>query len=280
MLHSVPRSAMHAALCCGLVAAALAPGATSLAAQSSSAPAPARGALIGTVIDDATSKPVANAEITIAALKLTTRSDSAGNFTIGEIPVGLHAITINASGFAPLMTRVPFADGQRIESDFALKPGGSTTVLRPVETHSTSSSLGPMAGFEERRSTGTGRYITREAFESASGRKFADILKQKLPGIMLISNNGMRSAATSNRGLQSITQSPGTADTRKECYAQVIVDGIIMYASSKGNRPFDLDSVDPNSVVGVEFYSVSQTPAQFNASGSAPCGTLVIWSRR
>jgi hypothetical protein len=280
MLCSVPRAAVHAALCCGLVAALAVPHATMLRAQSPVAAALARGILAGTVIDDATSKPVANAEITIASLKRTARSDSSGNFTIAEIPVGLHAITINASGFAPFATRVPFADGQRVESDFALRPGGPATVLSGVETRSTSSAGGPLAGFEERRKSNAGRYITQDVLEGSRGRKFADILRQKIPGIAIISNNGQRSAATASRGASSITQTPGAAGTKKECYAQVIVDGIIVYASARGDRLFDLDGVDPSSVAGVEFYTVSQTPSQFNASGTAPCGTLLIWSRR
>jgi len=280
MLHPVLRCAVRSALCCGTLVAALSHRAPRAAAQSASATVLARGTLAGTVIEDATSKPVANAEIAIAALKLTARSDSAGNFTIGAIPVGLHAITINASGFAPLLTRVPFAEGQRIESDFALTAGGSTAVLGAVETRSTSSAGGPLAAFEERRRGGVGRFITQDVFESSRGRKFADILKQKIPGITIISNNGQRSAATGSRGVQSITQTPGAAGTRKECYAQVIVDGIIAYAGARGDRLFDLDGVDPSSVAGVEFYTVSQTPSQFNASGLSPCGTLLIWSRR
>ena len=271
---------MHAALCCGLAAAVFSPAPRALDAQAAAAPAQARGTLVGTVIDDVTSKPIVNAEITIAALKLTARSDSAGNFAIAAIPVGLYAITINANGFAPFTTRLPFADGQRVESDFALKPGGSTTVLSGVETRSTASVGGPLAAFEERRKSGAGRYVTQDVFESARGRKFADILKQKIPGITIISNNGQRSAATGSRGASSITQTPGAAGTKKECYAQVIVDGIIVYASARGDRLFDLDGVDPSSVAAVEFYTVSQTPSQFNASGTAPCGTLLIWSRR
>ena len=29
----------------------------------------------------------------------------------------------------------------------------------------------------------------------------------------------------------------------------------------------------------VEFFTVSQTPIQFNSTGGAPCGTLIIWTQ-
>jgi hypothetical protein len=53
----------------------------------------------------------------------------------------------------------------------------------------------------------------------------------------------------------------------------------VMYRSTPGEKLFSIDAIDPTDVAAVEFYTVSQTPLQFNSTGGAPCGTLVIWTR-
>ena len=57
------------------------------------------------------------------------------------------------------------------------------------------------------------------------------------------------------------------------------MDNIVRYRSTPGEKLFNIDQIDANMVVGVEFYTVSQTPIQFNSTGGAPCGTLIIWTQ-
>ncbi len=278
MLRSPARIVALSAL--ALVTGITLPPVPARAQAAGTAAAPARGVLIGTVLDDATNKRIPNADIAIASLSIKVRSDSAGDFTLPEIPEGLYTITITAEGFAPFSTRLGFSPGQRIESDFGLLRPASTSGLFKLPGTTPPPVKGPMAAFEERRARGAGRFVTQDMLDDARGRKLADVIKQNIPGLMIVSNNGARSAATSSRGMQSFTGTPGAAGTKKECYAQIIVDGVVMYASTRGDPLFNLDNIDVGAVAGVEFYTVSQTPSQFNGTGTAPCGTLLLWSKR
>ena len=51
---------------------------------------------------------------------------------------------------------------------------------------------------------------------------------------------------------------------------------MIRYNGSQGL--FDMNTIDPANVAGIEYFTTSQTPAQFNGTGT-PCATLVIWTR-
>ena len=57
-----------------------------------------QASLVGTVLDDVTERPIAEAEVAIAALNRVVRSDSAGNFAIVAIPAGTYRVTVRAPG--------------------------------------------------------------------------------------------------------------------------------------------------------------------------------------
>ena len=61
------------------------------------------------------------------------------------------------------------------------------------------------------------------------------------------------------------------------CFVNVIVDGVLRYGSGTQAPPFDLRSLEASMIAGIEYYTVSSLPAEFNLRGSAPCGTLLIW---
>jgi hypothetical protein len=63
-----------------------------------------------------------------------------------------------------------------------------------------------------------------------------------------------------------------------QCYVQVIVDGIIRYRSQVEEKLFDVNSIAPDQLAGVEYYSGSTTPMQYSSPGTT-CGTLIIWTR-
>lgn len=240
----------------------------------------AYGALVGSVLTDKTDKPIFDAEIELTDLGLKVRSDSAGNFEIKDVPAGVHPIVIRALNFDMLQNTLTFHAGETLSRDFLLRPVTEMR-LRIKGSAETSTEGSRLAEFESRRKTGGGRFITREVFEESNGRRqFAEVLMTKLSGISIVSNGGERSIATGNRGSISFANTPGGADrTQKKCYVQVIIDNVLRYRSAPGEKLFNIDSVDPLTVAAVEFYTVSQTPLQFNSTGAAPCGTLIIWTR-
>jgi hypothetical protein len=71
------------------------------------------GMLTGAVLSDPGERPIRGAEISIRALGLSARTDSAGQFTIPRVARGQHVVMVRALGFAPVESRISFAGGQR-----------------------------------------------------------------------------------------------------------------------------------------------------------------------
>ncbi len=223
-------------------------------------------------------RPVRGAEVQIAALRLATRTDTLGRYLFPEVPAGTYTMEIRALGFAPATFAVTVPEAGRVTQDAVLAV--TVNQLAAVATTAEGPVVGRLAEFDARRRLGMGKFQTRDYYEKASGRRFADVLLTKTPGLMAISSGGERYLATGNRGSVSMLRMPGEAGKPKECYVQIVVDGLVRYRSTPGERLFNIDSIDPQTVEGTEFYTVSQTPLQFNSTGGASCGTLVIWLRQ
>lgn len=238
----------------------------------------------GTVVATGTGRPVLGAEVALPQLELVTRTDSAGNFSMAVVSAGFHTVTVRALGFERITTRINFADDELVERDFSLV--ASTNVLATVDVTARGvTGRNPrITEFDERRKLGLGRFVTQAELEKEEGRKLSDILTARIPGLRSVSYGG-RQALASSRGLISLLATPNgdSADRRMgapaRCYVQVIVDDIIRYRSTREEQLLNIDNIDPASLAAAEYYTVSQTPAQFNRAGSAACGTLVLWSR-
>ncbi|OLE78555.1 MAG: hypothetical protein AUG74_01775 [Bacteroidetes bacterium 13_1_20CM_4_60_6] len=63
------------------------------------------------------------------------------------------------------------------------------------------------------------------------------------------------------------------------CYAQVYIDNVRVFSANAGEALFNINSIPPSTIQGIEYYSSrAQTPIQY-ATGRADCGTIVIWTR-
>ena len=65
---------------------------------------------------------------------------------------------------------------------------------------------------------------------------------------------------------------------KEDCYLQVLLNGAIMYQAMGGRPLFDINTISPATVSGIEYYTTSQTPPQYQTAGSQ-CGTILVWTR-
>lgn len=240
-----------------------------------------RASLVGMVLSDSAERPVLNAEIAIAALGLSARSDSAGGFSLLRIAAGRYEVVVRAVGSVPYHETIVFGEGDKIERDILLKR--SINALASVSISASLSMIDVrMAGFEERRKMGMGRFITQAELEKAGGRQLGNFLVSKLGGVRAASMGGGQNAIASARGVSSFSKVPSgdLSDVKRgakpECYVQIIVDDIIWYRGQVGEKLVDINSFLPEYVAGIEYYTTSTTPSRF--VGTA-CGTLIIWTR-
>ena len=66
---------------------------------------------------------------------------------------------------------------------------------------------------------------------------------------------------------------------QRGCYSQVYVDNVRVFSSDAGEALFNINSIPPSAIQGIEYYaSREETPVQY-ASSRAECGTMLIWTR-
>lgn len=232
--------------------------------------------LFGRVIENTTEQPVIGATVVLQdgrGRRLAQRiTDEEGQFSfvVGEKgPVGLQAQRI---GYQRTTTPLIHFDSYtsymvEVRVDVAAVP------LAPLEVVARSrAAVSPtLAGFEERRRSGMGWFMTREDIEKRNAGRVSDLVAMA-PGV-LIQRRIVVMARASN------------------CPAQIFVDGFHINRSTaplpgarRGRSTTELFPIDevvqPGSVQGIEVYQgLSRLPAEFRTPDAA-CGVVAIWTRR
>jgi hypothetical protein len=263
-----------AALALGLIA--------SQAARAQAPSAATTRALSGRVVRaDSAQQPIANALVTISDTGLETRSDSLGRFAFEAVPRGQRRLSVRAIGFAVAETRIEVQAGGANSLEIRLSAIPQLATVAVSATARRGSMNRP--DFEERRRMGLGRFLTADELEAQGGRSLSTILARRIPGLRPIGYAPGRTAMASGRGDTSLRGTPrgdGIDMARgapAACYVQVSVNNALRYRGDVGEQLYDIDLIDPGTIEGIEFYSVSQLPAEFNRASNARCGALVIW---
>lgn len=156
----------------------------------------------------------------------------------------------------------------------------SVVAMKPVEV----SAPRMLSEFDERRVDGLGHFLTRAELAKQEARALPDVLSQ-LPGLRIARADG-QAFVTSGRGVvTSLNERPQISRRferapNRACYADVFVDGLPMYSGKPSETFFDIGSLTPVMVEGIEYYaSPAQTPVKYSRPGAA-CGTLLIWTRK
>lgn len=240
----------------------------------------AQSVFLGSVIADADpSPPLPGAEITIPVLNLAARTDSLGRFLFKGIPKGLFRVNIRRVGYSAIAINARFSGTDTLAADFALTEVAVSLDTVSVEGRTTQH--GKFLEFEDRRMHGGGAFLTRADFEKGKDRQLGEIVA-KLPGIRL-SRYGAESAVATSRWTGGPGRGGDAMDRRRgasrSCYSQVYVDNVRVFSSDVGEALFNINSIPPSTIQGIEYYaSRDETPIQY-ASYRAECGTMLIWTR-
>ena len=234
----------------------------------------------GMVLDDSSRRPIANVELALPALSRTALTNDEGMFRLADIPPGEHQVVLRRIGYSPVDTKVEFTANRTVERRIFLS---SLVALQSVFITAERSAL---PDFDANRKRGMGYFLTRADLEKLKGRKLSDVIArapgaQVSPGaanqVFIVTSRGARAVSRMARGGEAdlVTGSRAT-----ECYTQVYVDNILMYAGRKDEPPFDINTIPTEQVEAIEFYSgPSQTPPKYITLNSA-CGVVVVHTRR
>ena len=179
--------------------------------------------------------------------------------------------------FEAMLVDARFSGGDTLAADFEMT--ALAVSLDTVSVQGITRQHGKFLEFKDRRTHGAGAYLTRADLEKENDRQLGEIVA-KLPGVR-INRYGSEIAVASSR----LTGGLGgdAMDRRKgaprSCYSQVYVDNVRVFSSGVGEALFNINTIPPATIEGVEYYpSRAETPIQY-ATSRAECGTLLIWTR-
>jgi hypothetical protein len=232
--------------------------------------------LQGRVIEDSSEQPIAGATVVLYQNGNGRRigrqvTDATGHFGFVISEHGRVQMQVEHIGYR--RTTTPALDlGTYTFYRVEVRMDVEAVLLAPLEVMSRSrSDVAPtLAGFEQRRASGLGWFVTRREIEQRNPSRVSDLLATA-PGVAIQRRIVFMARAGS------------------PCPAQIYVDGFHINRSIgqvAGRRmsttemfPID-DLVKPGAVHGVEVYAgISRVPLEF-LTPEATCGVVAIWTRR
>lgn len=217
-----------------------------------------QGATVSGVVRDTLGLLIAGAEVTLEGGSARAISGEDGSYILRGLAAGTQRLRIRRLGFRPTVMDVEVPATGLVDVEIQLEQ--VVTRLAPVSVLARRDAFEyRLAGFYERRDRKIGHFVSRERIERTHSFSFTDLLRE-IPGVKIrpIGN------------IQKAVRIRGSS-----CPPLVFIDGM---AAAAGE--FDLESIDPGMVEGVEVYSGSASvPAEFAGPRNLDrCGVVAIWS--
>ena len=220
---------------------------------------PDSAARISGVVLTADGRAVAEADVALIGLG-AARTDGLGRFDFRGVPPGVVLVRVQRLGFAPIMRSVAL-DGVH-PRELTMRFGETATTLATVTVRDSSVALREPTGFEHRRRTGQGIYVTEDEISRRRAQRVEHVLAS-LPGLEVDSSGVVRT----DRGRTSLF-GDNCGDG-----VQLLIDGVAVSGS------YTLRNISPSSLRGIEVYrGIASTPVELR-SPRAACGTVAIWTK-
>lgn len=219
--------------------------------------------LHGVVIDAASHAPISGPAIELHAAGsrrvIRAVADTAGRFHIPLARPGLYSLTATRLGYlqhAGDTVRIGESESVTVE----IRLDRTALPLLPVRVTARVSGL--PEGFESRRASGFGRFLTRTDIENRRGSQTSDLFRG-MPGLVL--------APQRRGGGQTLLMRSALG----LCQPSVWIDG--MYIAPLAGQSID-QVVTPSVLEAAEVYSsIATVPIQYRRG---TCGALLFWTRR
>jgi hypothetical protein len=233
----------------------------------------ARGILTGVatmtgIVSNAEGAPLPATSVEVIGVMGTT-TDSAGRFRLSGLSPGTYLVRFRRIGLAQVIKSIPLAAGEEVTADVRLNPSAQDLAPVVVRAQAQRTYLTDPTGFEVRRQSGLGIFLTMIDIESRRPDK-TDQLMRTFPGVR-VDGAGV---VWVDRGRQTILDLQAGESQFTTCVGvQVLIDGTVV------PQPFNVNTVPVNAIRGLEFYSGPATTPPELRTPKTNCGTLVIWTR-
>lgn len=206
-------------------------------------------------VTTAEGSPVSGAQLGVVDAASTTRSEADGRFTLAGLPAGTQVLEARQIGFLLAQQPVELRAGRTGHSDVRLSRIVTLDSVRVVAQRSR------LREFERRSGKGTAAALVMDEaqLEKLNVSEIGDAFRHgRVLGFELV-GEGLAARVKSTRGLASLDAN---------CYANVVVDGM---------QHQDINLVPKPSIAAIEVYrGAAGAPAEYDA----PCGVIIIWTKR
>ncbi len=231
------------------------------------------GQLRGTVVTVDGNRPLVGAMVRVSDGP-QARANDRGEWMLMDVPAGSRVLEVHAIGYYPVQRAVDvIPNAPPVQVTMATFKSVLDTVRIIVERASDRS----QGGFEQRRRSGMGRYVTVADIQRYGAIQTSDILRT-VAGVRVddVSPFGMvQGAGGAGEGSDRVIRMR-SAFFGGLCSPAIYLDGMHMFQMSAG----ELDVLtNPKDIKGIEVYSSGMVPPQFER-GLSGCGSIVIWTKR
>jgi hypothetical protein len=224
----------------------------------------AQSTLVVTVADASSRDFLSDVEVRVGQLGRSVKTDFFGEVRVTGVAPGQYRVETRLLGFKPEAVVIPIRGTDTTRVTFLLTRVATTLDTMRVTAANVPSHL---SEFETRRALNLGHFLSDSELTASANSDLGRLIAQRFPGLRAL--NGPAGQGTylfSNRG--DAPRRP------RGCPVQVYRDAVRLNAPQEAA---DLTDFKPQSLLGVEFYNESSTPAQYR-SGSV-CGVLLLWTK-
>ena len=213
------------------------------------------GRLTGTVIAAAGGKPLAGAQVSIVGGPRVA-ADQSGEFILADAPMGTRMLEVRSLGYYPQRRRVDVVVGA---APIKIVLSTFRAVLDTVRIRSRRLADVHDSGFEERKRSGVGKYLTAEDI-ARRGSIFTSGIFRSIAGLRVVNDS---------------IQMRGIFQNADWCTPEFYIDGRYMF--TQGGEELDAAML-PKDIAAIEVYTETNVPPQFS-QGMGGCGAIVIWTK-
>ncbi len=240
----------------------------------------ASGTLRG-VVRTTEGNPLAGVQLELRPTNRRISTDSIGAFELTGLAARDYIVTLQRTGYASDSATVTIGTDELVLRDFRLSRQTDLPTVAVTEREAVSLDMADLAAH---RKEGLGDFITRADLEARPGSRLVDIMRSKTTRLKMVRFCGQVAFASTMGSMvrlqPSDTPRNGGCGAPKECYAQIFVNGIRVYATNWSGLPPNIDQYRPEQIEAIEvYYGGASTPLRFGGTG-ATCGTIVMWLRR
>jgi len=200
--------------------------------------------------------------VELVGTEIVAATNDRGEFSLTGVPAGTHVILARHLGYGAASVPVDLVgrEPKRVTIDLPKY----VPMMDPVLVSARRNRSLDQVGFNERKRTGGGRYVTREEIERSNPTYLSDILR-RVSGLKVEYEDGR----------EVIRSSRGTTGFSGEGCVQYYVDDMLWQSMTPGDVN---DFVTVGEVMGIEVYADATVPARYMRGGEV-CTTIVVWTR-